>query len=54
MEHLINKRVKEIELSEYVHFYNMVSQYQDVLSLTIGQPDFLTPQACKRSGKICN
>jgi aminotransferase len=51
MEHLINKRVKEIELSGIRTFYNMVSQYQDVLSLTIGQPDFLTPQHVKEAAK---
>ncbi|AEN90800.1 aminotransferase A [Priestia megaterium] len=51
MEHLINKRVKGIELSGIRTFYNMVSQYQDVLSLTIGQPDFLTPQHVKEAAK---
>jgi aminotransferase len=51
MEHLINKRVKGIELSGIRKFYNMVAQYDNVLSLTIGQPDFLTPPHVKEAAK---
>ncbi|QCX32953.1 aminotransferase A [Caloramator sp. E03] len=52
MEHLINKRVKEIEISGIRKFYNLVSQYKDTISLTIGQPDFPTPQHIKDSTKL--
>ncbi|TYR79854.1 aminotransferase A [Priestia megaterium] len=51
MEHLINERVKTIELSGIRTFYNMVSQYKNVISLTIGQPDFLTPAHVKEAAK---
>ncbi len=51
MEHLINPRVKNIELSGIRKFFNMVSQYDNVVSLTIGQPDFHTPLHIKESAK---
>lgn len=51
MEHLINERVKSIEISGIRKFYNLVSQYKDVLSLTIGQPDFQTPEHIKDAAK---
>ncbi len=47
MEHLINPRVREIEISGIRRFSNLVAQYQDAVSLTIGQPDFPTPQHVK-------
>ncbi|UNL85930.1 aminotransferase A [Priestia koreensis] len=51
MEHLVNNRVKQLQISGIRTFFNMVSQYEDVLSLTIGQPDFLTPDHVKEAGK---
>lgn len=50
MEHLINPRVKEIQLSGIRKFFNLVNDYKDVISLTIGQPDFLTPEHVKQAG----
>ncbi|WP_226578202.1 aminotransferase A [Halobacillus litoralis] len=50
MEHLINPTVKNIEISGIRRFFNMVSHYKDVVSLTIGQPDFHTPEAIKEAG----
>ncbi|WP_078547485.1 aminotransferase A [Litchfieldia alkalitelluris] len=47
MEHLINSRVKNIEISGIRKFFNLVSQFDDVISLTIGQPDFYTPEHIK-------
>lgn len=51
MQHLINPRVTEIEISGIRKFFNMVSGYNDVVSLTIGQPDFPTPRDVKEAGK---
>ncbi|RBW67704.1 aminotransferase A [Bacillus taeanensis] len=51
MEHLINNRVRNIEISGIRKFFNMVAEYEDVVSLTIGQPDFYTPQHVKEAGK---
>ncbi|WP_281657909.1 aminotransferase A [Halobacillus sp. Cin3] len=50
MEHLINPAVKNIEISGIRRFFNMVSRYEDVVSLTIGQPDFPTPDTVKQAG----
>lgn len=51
MEHLINKRVKEIEISGIRKFFNLVTDIKGIVSLTIGQPDFLTPNHIKEAGK---
>ncbi|MED1469719.1 aminotransferase A [Bacillus salipaludis] len=50
MEHLINQRVKDIEISGIRKFFNMVSHIEDLISLTIGQPDFPTPEHVKQAG----
>jgi aminotransferase len=50
LEHLINERVKSIEISGIRKFSNLVSHIDDVISLTIGQPDFPTPEHVKRAG----
>ncbi|WP_284037519.1 aminotransferase A [Neobacillus sp. 114] len=50
MEHLLNERVKNIEISGIRRFSNMVSHVEDVISLTIGQPDFPTPEHVKKAG----
>ncbi|QNG59057.1 aminotransferase A [Bacillus sp. PAMC26568] len=49
MEHLINKNVKNIEISGIRQFFNMVAAFDDTISLTIGQPDFLTPAHVKNA-----
>ncbi|WP_071395508.1 aminotransferase A [Bacillus tuaregi] len=51
MEHLINKKVKEIEISGIRKFFNMVAGTEGMISLTIGQPDFPTPHHVKEAGK---
>ncbi|MBT1249386.1 aminotransferase A [Bacillus licheniformis] len=51
MEHLLNPNVKEIEISGIRKFSNLVSQYENVISLTIGQPDFFTPHHVKQAAK---
>jgi aminotransferase len=49
MEHLINQNVRDIQISGIRQFFNMVGQYDDVVSLTIGQPDFPTPAHIKEA-----
>jgi aminotransferase len=51
MEHLLNPRVREIQISGIRKFFNLVQQYDDAISLTIGQPDFATPEHIKEAGK---
>jgi aminotransferase len=50
MEHLISSKVKNIQLSGIRKFFNMVSEYDNVISLTLGQPDFPTPEHVKQAG----
>ncbi|SFK89948.1 aminotransferase [Paenibacillus sp. 1_12] len=52
MEHLINPAVKDIQISGIRKIANLVSQYPDVLSLTIGQPDFPTPDHILQAAKL--
>jgi aminotransferase len=49
VRHLINRRVTEIQISGIRKFSNMVAQYKDAISLTIGQPDFDTPAHIKEA-----
>jgi aminotransferase len=51
VEHLINPKVKDIEISGIRKFFNLVSGTKDMISLTIGQPDFPTPMHVKEAGK---
>jgi aminotransferase len=51
VEHLINSKVKDIEISGIRKFFNLVSGTKDMISLTIGQPDFPTPMHVKEAGK---
>jgi aminotransferase len=51
MKHLINPLVKKIEISGIRQFATYVSQFDHVISLTLGQPDYPTPASVKESGK---
>jgi aminotransferase len=51
LEHLLNPKVKKIEISGIRKFFNMVSDAKDMISLTIGQPDFPTPLHVKDAAK---
>ncbi|WML51846.1 aminotransferase A [Neobacillus sp. PS3-12] len=50
MEHLINQKVKDLEISGIRKFFNMVANTEGMISLTIGQPDFPTPEHVKQAG----
>ena len=51
MEHLVNRSVADIQISGIRKISNLVSQYQDALTLTIGQPDFPTPAHILEAGQ---
>lgn len=51
LEHLLNPRVRDIQISGIRRFANRVAQIPDAISLTIGQPDFFTPEHVKEAGK---
>lgn len=50
MYNLISNRAESIEFSPIRKFSNMVSQVPGAISLTIGQPDFNTPENIKAKG----
>ena len=49
MEQFINPRVKDIQISGIRQFSNMIQNYDNLISLTIGQPDFPTPSLVKEA-----
>lgn len=51
MEQWINPRVKEIQISGIRQFFNRVSEFPEAISLTLGLPDFPTPEHVKEAGK---
>ncbi|CEH31649.1 aromatic amino acid aminotransferase [Aneurinibacillus migulanus] len=51
MQHLLNSRARDIQISGIRKFSNLVQKYDDAISLTIGQPDFATPEHIKDAGK---
>lgn len=46
----INERVKKISVSGIRQFSNQLVHYPDAVNLTIGQPDFPTPESVKVAG----
>ena len=50
MDILINKRVRDIQVPSIRKFSNMVADYPDSINLTLGQPDFRTPEHIKEAG----
>lgn len=50
MEHRLNENVQEIEISGIRKFFNLVGTTEGMISLTIGQPDFTTPEHVKKAG----
>ncbi|MBM7094537.1 aminotransferase A [Bacillus sp. H-16] len=51
MEHKLNSRVKNIQISGIRQFFNKVAKYPDAVQLTLGQPDFETPNHIKEAAK---
>ncbi|WP_445613872.1 aminotransferase A [Geobacillus sp. YF-1] len=51
MKHLIQPRVQSIQISGIRQFFNLVAGRPGVISLTIGQPDFPTPEHVKTAAQ---
>ncbi len=49
VEHLLNNRAKDIQISGIRKFFNEVTQFPNAISLTLGQPDFPTPMHVKEA-----
>lgn len=50
MLNMINSRVLDLEVPGIRVFSNQVAQYDDGINLTIGEPDFPTPEKVKQAG----
>ncbi len=42
-DRILNRRVKEVKPSGIRKFFDLLDEMKDVISLTVGQPDFVTP-----------
>ncbi len=51
MKDLVNRHVRSIRISGIRRFFNKVNGYPGAVSLTLGQPDFHTPEHVKEAGK---
>jgi aminotransferase len=51
LQHLINPRVRSIQISGIRQFFERVRAFPDAISLTIGQPDFPTPAHVAEAAK---
>ncbi|MDF2535824.1 MAG: N-acetyl-L,L-diaminopimelate aminotransferase [Bacillales bacterium] len=49
MKNMLNPLVKDIEISGIRQFYNLISDIEDVISFTLGQPDFETPEHIRKA-----
>ncbi|MFB7140607.1 aminotransferase A [Gottfriedia sp. NPDC056225] len=49
MKRFINQNVKEIQISGIRKFAQKIEKYENVIALTLGQPDFPTPEPIKDS-----
>jgi aminotransferase len=47
MNHRLNQKVTDLEISGIRQFFNRVQQYPEAVQLTLGQPDFPTPEHIK-------
>lgn len=49
MKRFINENVKQIEISGIRKFAQQIEKYENVIALTLGQPDFQTPEPIKQA-----
>lgn len=49
MKNFINQNVKEIQISGIRKFAQLIEKYENVIALTLGQPDFPTPERVKQA-----
>ncbi len=50
MKHSLSQRIEAIPPSGIRRFFDIAATMQDVLSLSIGEPDFVTPDVVRRAG----
>ena len=50
LENMIRKEVKEMPPSGIRKFFDIVNEMEDVISLGVGEPDFVTPWNIREAG----
>ena len=50
MKDFVSRRAKEIKPSGIRKFFDIVSEQKDVISLGVGEPDFITPWDIREAG----
>ena len=50
MRDFVGKRAKNIKPSGIRKFFDLVSESKDVISLGVGEPDFITPWDIREAG----
>jgi aminotransferase len=50
MKEWLNPTVRQLQIPGIRHFSNLVSQFPHAINLTVGQPDFATPDHIKKAG----
>ena len=50
MRDFVNKRVKEMKPSGIRRFFEMSKNIKDVVALSVGEPDFPTPEHISKAG----
>ena len=43
LENMLNNKIKDLKPSGIRRFFDMASEYKDIVSLGVGEPDFDTP-----------
>ena len=49
-DNILARRVTEIKPSGIRRFFDMLEEMKDVIALTVGQPDFVTPWHIREAG----
>ena len=47
---ILNKKIKEVKPSGIRKFFDIANEMEDVISLSIGEPDFQTPWHIRQAG----
>jgi len=50
MQNRVSERVKAVPPSGIRRFFDIAATMDDVISLGIGEPDFVTPEVIRRAG----
>ena len=52
-ENILSKKVQDLQFSGIRKFFDIAASYDDVISLSVGEPDFKTPWAIRKEAIKC-